>query len=476
MGDTPHPGLPEHHLPALRRSLAAASSVSGAARAVVEHLAAVPGLMPSLYLERDGRLRCQAVRGYWQIRDGLPPTAGVIGRTFRTGEPAVELDVAGAADYLEAAVEVAAEICVPIRAGGILVGALNVESPQQLPASLVVELEACAAAFAERLDVLGGPPPASAAQRLLAHATRLGALRGAREIEREVIAAARDVLGMDSAMLLRRDPFGRLAPTEAVGPLAAALRGASNAAIAALDHFVKGGTSSYTVGETDGGVPDGIRALRAAGVQAIVALQVGGEDDPRGILVAADAGAKVPATDEVELLELLVTHAASCLRTAEAVAELRERAARDPLTGLGHHGTFHDALRAGRLHSEIAVLLVDVDGFKAINDARGHQAGDRVLVEVAAALSGALRRGDELFRIGGDEFAALLHITGEAEALDAGRRLRAAAAQTGSVTVSVGVAVPGEQESDAALLARADRALYTVKAAGKDGVELATGR
>src|SRR3954471_22157496 len=136
MGEPLHPGLPEHHLPALRRALGAAATPADAARAVVDHLAATPGLMPSVYLERDGRLRCQAVRGYWQIRDGMPPTAGVIGRTFRTGEPTTELDVAASPDYLEAAVEVAAEICVPICLDGAVVGALNVESPQRLPESL----------------------------------------------------------------------------------------------------------------------------------------------------------------------------------------------------------------------------------------------------------------------------------------------------------------------------------------------------
>src|SRR4051794_5604351 len=473
MSASPHPGLPAHHLPALRRALAAAGTPVDAARAVVDHLASTPGLLPSLYLERDGRLRCQAVRGYWQIRDGMPPTTGVIGRTFRTGEPAVELDVAKTADYLEAAVEVAAEICVPIRIGGTVVGALNVESPQRLPESLVADLAACAAVFGARLAELGGPPPASAAQRLLAHATRLGAVRGGRDIEREVIGAARDILSMDSAMLLRRDPFGRLAPTECVGPPGPALRAAPAETISALQGFVAGGTSSYTVAEPHGGIPDGISALRAAGARAVVALQLGGDDDPRGILVVADSGTNVPATDEVELLELLVAHAASCLRTAEAVAELRERAARDPLTGLGHQGTFHDALHEARRLSEIAVLIIDVDGFKAINDAQGHQAGDRILVEVAAALSSALRRGDELFRIGGDEFAALVQVHGDAEALEAGRRLRTAAAKTGTVTVSVGVAMPDLHETDAALLARADQALYTVKAAGKDGVKLA---
>jgi diguanylate cyclase (GGDEF)-like protein len=93
---------------------------------------------------------------------------------------------------------------------------------------------------------------------------------------------------------------------------------------------------------------------------------------------------------------------------------------------------------------------------------------------VADAMSGGLRRGDRLFRVGGDEFAALLAVESREQALGAATRLRDAVVEAKlGVTVSVGVAVPQAGETDAALLARADRALYSVKAAGRDGVALA---
>jgi diguanylate cyclase (GGDEF)-like protein len=153
---------------------------------------------------------------------------------------------------------------------------------------------------------------------------------------------------------------------------------------------------------------------------------------------------------------------------------LREQAATDPLTGLGHHATFHATLAHAHRRPSTAVVLVDVDGFKRVNDTFGHQYGDRVLRELAGALSGALRRGDTLFRIGGDEFAALLVVADPAEALEAGRRLRAAVTDANlGVTVSIGVAVPQEGETDACVLGRADRALYRVKGEGRDGVALA---
>jgi len=91
---------------------------------------------------------------------------------------------------------------------------------------------------------------------------------------------------------------------------------------------------------------------------------------------------------------------------------------------------------------------------------------------VAAALSAAMRDGDALYRIGGDEFAAVLGVTDEADALAAGERLRAAVAATGWTTASIGVAVAGPVEDEAALLSRADRALYEVKAAGRDACRL----
>jgi diguanylate cyclase (GGDEF)-like protein len=175
-----------------------------------------------------------------------------------------------------------------------------------------------------------------------------------------------------------------------------------------------------------------------------------------------------------ELLEALAANAATCLQTADLLRSLRERAATDPLTGLGHHATFHETLANSHRRPSTAVVLCDIDGFKRLNDTFGHQRGDAVLRAVAGALGGALRRGDTLFRIGGDEFAALVAVHGEAEALEAGLRLRAAVGEADlGVTVSIGAAVAGEGEADAAVVARADRALYDVKARGRDGVAVA---
>ena len=156
------------------------------------------------------------------------------------------------------------------------------------------------------------------------------------------------------------------------------------------------------------------------------------------------------------------------------MGSLRERAESDPLTGLGHHATFHEALAGSHRRPTTAVVVCDIDGFKLLNDTYGHGHGDRVLCGVADAMSSALRRGDRLFRIGGDEFAGLLAVESREQALGAGRRLREAVVEAawGSRSRSASPC-RSAGEADVALLARADRALYAVKAAGRDGVELA---
>ena len=193
-----------------------------------------------------------------------------------------------------------------------------------------------------------------------------------------------------------------------------------------------------------------------------------------GALVLASAEPVAITSRDVQLLEQLATHGAACLRTVELMGSLRERAETDPLTGLGHHATFHEALAGSHRRPRTAVVVCDIDGFKGLNDTYGHGHGDRVLCGLADAMSGALRRGDRLFRIGGDEFAALLAVESREQALEAATRLRDAVVEARlGVTVSVGVAVPQAGETDVALLARADRALYAVKAGGRDGVALA---
>src|SRR3954468_10615328 len=131
------------HAPDVAAACHAATSGIVAARA---------DLMPSVYLERGGRLRCMAVEGYWQVRDGMPPTAGVIGRTFRVGRETLVQGVGDSADYLEAGDGGVAELCVPPAGAVRTAGVLNVEAPRALADDEVDFVRAAAAALAARIQ------------------------------------------------------------------------------------------------------------------------------------------------------------------------------------------------------------------------------------------------------------------------------------------------------------------------------------
>lgn len=456
-----------------RRAVSEATGSAQACRAAVDAIAVVDGLLPSAYLERGGRLRCQAVRGYWQVRDGIPPGTGVIGEVFRTG---VESVVTGggplASHYLAAAEAVVAEVALPLRREGRVVGVLNVECRRPMTDEDVAFVRDVAALLAERLEDLGGFDAESAPQRLVRHAAAIAGLHDEHAIEELLLAAAVDIMLLDSAMLLRVRGPNLVRPGPAIGPLAEELRDAGERVLASVASYVVDGTSAYSVAARDGDSTAGVQLLRAVGVGALAAVLV----DPERILLVAGRAPIPPATDDIELLELLALQASVALRTVSSVQALRVQAASDPLTGLGHHRTFHQALGDLRHGPSSAVLVADIDCFKAFNDEHGHLAGDRLLREAATALSAALRRDDMLYRIGGDEFAALLRVSSPEEALEVGRRLHAAVSDAAiGVTISVGVALPNDGESDTDALARADRALYEVKASGRDGVRLDIG-
>lgn len=155
----------------------------------------------------------------------------------------------------------------------------------------------------------------------------------------------------------------------------------------------------------------------------------------------------------------------------------------DVLTGLPNRRAMLDRLeielaRAERYGSEFSIVLFDVDDFKRINDAYGHEAGDDVLVRVAQEIRGALRRADACARWGGEEFLAIYTETDLSEALDCGRKAAAAVAAarvpvgdaSASVTLSGGAAAYLRGTELNALLKEADDALYRAKAAGKNRV------
>ncbi|MBA2637906.1 MAG: GGDEF domain-containing protein [Solirubrobacterales bacterium] len=164
-------------------------------------------------------------------------------------------------------------------------------------------------------------------------------------------------------------------------------------------------------------------------------------------------------------------------RTAQALRVAREHADRDPLTDLFNRRRFDAELarfagHARRYDLPGALLAVDLDGFKGVNDRHGHAAGDTLLRAIADALAACVRETDVLARLGGDEFWALLPYCDPPDAERIGQAVvtsvRAVAASEGvPVTASVGL-VALDPEDVAAAQARADQAMYRAKHAGGD--------
>ena len=178
---------------------------------------------------------------------------------------------------------------------------------------------------------------------------------------------------------------------------------------------------------------------------------------------------------------LLATERALSSELEAANRTLSDLANTDVLTGVLSRRALFERLteelaRLNRFGGKLAVLMVDIDHFKRVNDKHGHQTGDLVLQAVAGAFFATLRTNDRVGRYGGEEFLAILPEIGAAGAFAVAERLRGAIASLAvqtpgagiSVTASIGVAELKGDEKTESLLARADTALYAAKDAGRD--------
>ena len=218
-----------------------------------------------------------------------------------------------------------------------------------------------------------------------------------------------------------------------------------------------------------------------AGVPLVV---VGSEEPTRAVRLAAlSAGAfdyfQLPAE-----IDLLLARAEQLVRLTQASERLRAEADRDYLTGLANRRSFRRALgreleRWRRYKTPCALLLVDIDHMKLINDAHGHSAGDTAIRHVASLLAEHSRDNDTAARLGGEEFALLLAGADDARAVAAAERLRADICgqelpEIGTVSVSVGVAAcPSHAQSERTLYVAGDDALFRAKREGRNRTALA---
>jgi diguanylate cyclase (GGDEF)-like protein len=226
--------------------------------------------------------------------------------------------------------------------------------------------------------------------------------------------------------------------------------------------------------------------LRAHGVASGVSVVVEGRDAPFGILSAHSTAPRSFSDEDVDFLTTVANVLSAAIERNRDEQASRHAALHDPLTGLPNRVLAIDRLthalrRRERDGSHVAVLVMDLDRFKLINDSLGHDAGDALLLELAPRLRDAVRAEDTVARLGGDEFAVICPGLGSVrDAVRIAEKILTAAARPFSlegseryVTASVGIALATEtRDRPESLMRDADVAMYRAKAAGAGRYEI----
>jgi diguanylate cyclase (GGDEF)-like protein len=257
--------------------------------------------------------------------------------------------------------------------------------------------------------------------------------------------------------------------------------------VLALGLDVAPGTSAGAARPPDGRLPRSIRvsyaydqeqeAAGAAPLRDALSVPLLNEGEHLGYLtVYGRRGDGFTAAHASELEELAL-RAGPAIENARRFREAKQLADLDALTGLHNRRFFHDTLarevaRAHRYDRNLALIVLDLDDFKAVNDRIGHLAGDAVLAEAAERVRDVVRSADIACRVGGDEFAVILPESGIAEAQQLFARLQTAVSAgpvgpTAAIHLSAGLTELRADDDAPTLFQRADEALYRAKGAGK---------
>jgi diguanylate cyclase (GGDEF)-like protein len=434
-----------------------------------------PEVLASVYVLEHDRLWLVAQRGYDQVRDGFPLDQGIMSRAHATGKTQVVADVTLDPDFVAATRDLRSELAMPLGDG---VGVLNLETRRlALSEAHIPLLQPLADALALRLTAMRDELNYDLASlaRLFVYAS---SLRGTGAIAEFATRTLARLLGLQSAQLsLGSEATGFAVasfwqrPDSMLQPLSGALverialaAGPADAAYTVLD-----------LEELGIDVGDERRWL------VWLPLEVGG--DRIGALVGSSARPLATDQEHLEAATLFAPHAAALIDVAQTLRRERRAAVTDALTGLlnrrGFEQRFREEIeRAERAQRELAVVIVDCDGLKQINDRGGHELGDSVLLHVARCIKTRNRSADIAARLGGDEFALLLPEIDELGAEAAAERLRHALVdevlEEGQlVTATFGIAAyPADGETPTDLLRAADQALYAAKKTGRNRTEL----
>ncbi len=220
---------------------------------------------------------------------------------------------------------------------------------------------------------------------------------------------------------------------------------------------------------------------------SMIVVPLRGRDGASGVLTLERLGAGNTYTaDEFELVKLFAAQVSIALQNAEAHRAVAIRARTDDLTGLLNHGTFREWLVETVTRGEpFSLVMLDLDNFKQVNDELGHQAGDRFLADVSAAIVAASRDTDHVFRYGGDEFTVILPGANPEAACAVAERIRGAIDGVGgadsrwyaegvAVSGSIGLATyPHDGQTADSILVAADRACFVAKRSGRGRIATA---
>ncbi len=237
----------------------------------------------------------------------------------------------------------------------------------------------------------------------------------------------------------------------------------------------------YTLTFTDSEALNACPQLRGRpnGPSCVVCVPISFMGRSLGVLHASGPREHLPTPQQVAQLTTLGTQAGARIGTVRAFAETQSKAATDSLTGLANRRTLEaEVNRLSRVAVPYALVMVDLDHFKRLNDTYGHEAGDAALRRFATIARACLRDGDTAARWGGEEFALLLPHASGAQALDVCERIRDELASTArggvtpAFTASFGIVESNAEHSLEQLLRAADHALYASKHNGRDRATL----
>jgi diguanylate cyclase (GGDEF)-like protein len=221
------------------------------------------------------------------------------------------------------------------------------------------------------------------------------------------------------------------------------------------------------------------------GMQSAAIILIKGKEEPFGLLGAGSRELRAFTREDVNFMQAIANVLANAIERRRTEERTQHEALHDGLTGLPNRSLFRDRLQhalsvAARRQTAIAVLFLDLDQFKLVNDSLGHAAGDELLAAVAPQIEQALRPGDTVARFGGDEFAVLVEDVGdERGATRIAERIAEALARPfilrereHFVSASIGISIGTGTEDPEALIRDADSALYRAKERGRGGYEI----